>query len=203
MSGGPHLSPDVIIDVAEEQGSPEALRHAVACARCRQQVAETRAALALAAGVEVPEPSPLYWDHLAARISHATATAPAPAADGWFRGWRLWASAAAAAAALVLAVAVTSRPDGPAVQPVPGNLVVTAPGATETPDADARLASDVDDRTWALVTALSDELAGDELEMVALEPVTGTAERVLDELTLDEQGELVRLIEAELARRPL
>lgn len=204
MNGGSHLSPDVIIDVAEERGSPQALRHAAECARCRDQVAEVRTALTLAAGVDVPEPSPLYWDHLAARIGHAIATEPVPAAAGWFRGWRLWASAAAAAAAvLVLAVAVTTRQDGPGVRPLPAGPVVTTAGAGGAAGADVSLTSDLDDGTWALVTVLSEELDGDELEMVALEPVTGTAERVLDELSLDEQGELVRLLEAELARRPL
>jgi hypothetical protein len=205
MNGGLHLSPDVIIDVAEERGSPEARRHATECARCRAHVADVRAALTLAAGVDVPEPSPLYWDHLAARIGEAIATEPVPAAAGWFRGWRVWASAAAAAAAmLLLAVAVANRQDVPGVRPSPAGLVVTTVGAGETAArADVSLTSDLDDGTWALVTLLSEGLDGDELEMVALEPVTGTAERVLDELTLGEQGELVRLLEAELARRPL
>jgi anti-sigma-K factor RskA len=204
MNGGSHLSPDVIIDVAEERGSPQALRHAAECARCRDQVAEVRAALTLAAGVDVPEPSPLYWDHLAARIGDAIATEPVPAAAGWFRGWRLWASATVAAAAvLVLAVAVTSRLDDPGVRLLPAGPVVTTAGAGEAAGADVNLTSDLDDGTWALVTVLSAELDGDELEMVALEPVSGTAERVLDELSLDEQGELVRLLEEELARRPL
>ncbi len=204
MNRGAHLSPDVIIDVAEERGSPQALRHAAECARCRDQVAEVRTALTLAAGVDVPEPSPLYWGHLAARIGDAIAAEPVPAAAGWFRGWRLWASAAAmAAAVLVLAVAVTNRPDDPGVRPLPAGPVVTTAGAGEAAGAGVSLTSDLDDGTWALVTVLSEELDGEELEMVALEPVTGTAERVLDELSLDEQGELVRLLEAELARWPL
>lgn len=204
MNGGSHLSPDVIIDVAEERGSPQALRHAAECARCRDQVADVRAALTLAAGVDVPEPSPLYWDHLAARIGDAIATEPVPAAAGWFRGWRLWASVTAAAAAvLVLAVAVTTRQDDPVVRPWPADPAVTTAGAGEAAGAGVNLTSDLDDGTWALVTVLSAELDGDELEMVALEPVTGTAERVLDGLSLDEQGELVRLLEEELARRPL
>jgi hypothetical protein len=203
MIGGSHLTPDTIIDVAEGRGSPQVVRHATECARCREQVAEVRAALALTAAADVPEPSPLFWDHLAERIGEALATEPAPAQAGWLDGLRLWASVAAATAVVILAVAVANRWDTPAGQATGGDEAVATAGVGGSAPGDVELASDPDDGTWALVTALSEELAGDELEFASLEPAAGTAERVLDELTLDEQGELVRLLEAELARRPL
>lgn len=204
MIGGSHLGPDAVIDVAEERASPRAVRHVARCARCRAQVAEVRAALALSAGADVPEPSPWFWDHLAGRISQAIAIEPAPAAAGWRGGWRIWASAAAVAAAvLVLAVMIAGRAHGRAGNATGEMAAVTTVGAGDSVPGDTELASNLDDGTWALVTALSEGLAEDELEFAALEPVAGTAERVLDELSLEEQAELVRLLEAELARRPL
>lgn len=204
MIGAVHLAPDAVIDVAEERGSPRAVRHAAGCARCRAQVAEVRAALALTAGADVPEPSPLFWDHLAGRIGQAIATEPAPTAAGWRGAWRLWAYAAAVAAAvLVLAIVVANPAHGPAGNATGELAAVATAGAGDSVSGDVELSANADDGTWALVTALSEELAGDELEFAALEPVAGTAERVLDELSLEEQGELVRLLEAELARRPL
>ena len=62
-----HVSDERLIDVME--GSAAADRaHVDACAQCRARLAEAEAGLALAAGAEVPEPAPLYWESLRRQV---------------------------------------------------------------------------------------------------------------------------------------
>jgi hypothetical protein len=67
-----HLSPDERLALIESAGAPEH-PHLSACARCRAEVEEGRAALGDARLSEVPEPSPLFWEHLSARVSERMA----------------------------------------------------------------------------------------------------------------------------------
>ena len=77
-----HLSPDAVIDLVEGRGTPDAHRHAEQCEACRVLVDEARAAWALTSGADVPEPSPLFWEHLSRRVAEATAAEPAAGAHG-------------------------------------------------------------------------------------------------------------------------
>lgn len=199
MIGQMHLSPEAIVDSADGGGTNRARRHLDGCAHCRARLDDVRAAMALTASVDVPEPSPLFWDHLSARVGRAVADEPAAGGRGWWSSWGRWMSATTALALLILAIVVVrheSVPESGALVTPPGGAVSTA--FVAPPAA----IPEVDDGTWDLVTELSAELAGDAGESVALEPAPGMAERAIDELSLEEQGELVRLLEAELARRP-
>jgi len=104
-----HLNAADLIDLAEGARDESSVPHLAECARCRQQLLELREMMDAAAGAaDVPEPSPLFWDHLSRRVHLAVAEE-----SGGRRGrlgWRAWrrafvpASAMALAAVLVLGV---------------------------------------------------------------------------------------------------
>ena len=63
-----HVPEQRLLDVLEGRGQTDQA-HVEACAQCRARLSEARAGLALAAGAEVPEPSPLYWKSLRGQVS--------------------------------------------------------------------------------------------------------------------------------------
>ena len=81
--------------------------------------------------VDVPEPSPLFWDHLSARVREAV-TADAVPARPWFGvgRWSWGLAAVMSVAVLVIAVSVTLR--------TPPN-VVHAPAVAEPTGGDVRI----------------------------------------------------------------
>jgi hypothetical protein len=103
----PHLTPEELIDSRERQLPPARQAHADACAVCRAELAQLNELLLNVAAVDVPEPSPLFWDHLSARIRDRVAHEPPPASvrdnplsrlTDWLTGWGSaprWAFAAA------------------------------------------------------------------------------------------------------------
>src|SRR5262245_8728068 len=119
MTDMQHLSGDEFVDLVEGIVSDVDLPHLASCDRCRGQLADLRAALAMAAEkevVDVPEPSPLFWDHFSARVREAVANEPAPP-DGWWQ--RLWSwpgvlAPVSAVAAVVVVLAVVFKATAPA-----------------------------------------------------------------------------------------
>ncbi len=116
-----HLTPEELIDLADGARAEAGAPHLQSCEVCRHQVAALRKVLSTVAhapgspggpGVDVPEPSPLFWDHLSQRVRDAVAAEGTPAAQ--FAGrraalpgsWRAWATAGVAA---TLAIAIYVR----------------------------------------------------------------------------------------------
>ena len=107
----PHLTPEELIDSRERQLPPARQAHADSCAVCRAEIARLDEVLLDVAAVDVPEPSPLFWDHLSARIRDRVAHEPPPTAGrehplarltDWLMGWGSAPRWAFAAALLVL-----------------------------------------------------------------------------------------------------
>jgi anti-sigma-K factor RskA len=73
-----HLKAGELVDLVEGTRPESSAPHLAACAACRQQLADARAMMALATDVAVPEPSPLFWDHLSDRVRQAVAAEPEP-----------------------------------------------------------------------------------------------------------------------------
>ena len=68
-----HLTASRLIDLAEG-AAPEAFApHLQTCAACRQQLDALCTTMSAVAEVAAPEPSPLFWDHLSARVHEAVA----------------------------------------------------------------------------------------------------------------------------------
>ncbi len=123
-----HPGDERLIELAQGAGEAGARQHVASCAVCRTQVEELRATLHGLQGVDVPEPSPLYWEafrrQIARRIDEPTS---ASAAARW---WWL----PALAAALALFAFVVPRPwRGLAPSPPPSVAAVALPAWTPLP----------------------------------------------------------------------
>jgi hypothetical protein len=169
--------------------------HVADCPACRTDVETLGRVLARVRAVDVPEPSPLFWDHLAARVGDAIAREPAP---GPRRGW--WAPRLAWAAA---ALAITAGGAGYLARSRPAPTTATAAHGTPAgdPARQGRSASLADpasvaaDDGWALIAAVAGQAADDD----AFAPQVGQAELSISALTADERRALAGELAAELS----
>jgi hypothetical protein len=193
-----HLSPEELLDIAE--GAQPQPVHLASCDTCRQEIADLRALMGVVADVDVPEPSPLFWDHLSSRVKDAVAVEDPPRLTrvdrwGWVLNvwsWRLAAPIAAfAAAALVVAVFVAPRSRAPLRQAAPaevagagadtGPLVDTAANPSFNFVADLTIGMDMD-------TAIEAGLVSE-----------GSAEHAVAHLNEGELRELAKMLTEEIA----
>jgi hypothetical protein len=191
-----HLTPEELLDVAEGSRAGREFPHLQSCASCARQVADLRAAIGAAAGVSVPDPSPLFWDHMAARVretiageARAVAGRPARSSSGW---WRI---AAAAAAVIVLAVLF-----GPALRRAPAPATADAPPAAPVDLLRSDVVSAFDeDPALTLLADLTSEMDWEAAAEAGLVPAEGAVDRVVFALSAEERVELHRLLEEALA----
>jgi hypothetical protein len=184
-----HLTPEQMIDVAEGARPEIDIPHLASCEQCRRQVADLRDAMSASASADVPEPSPLFWDHFSARVTEAVASSKqkpwwivslAPAT--WSR-----AAVALVAAAVVIAAAVMVRSSHRA----------PAQSAVAQRHAEPTLA---DDPLLDLVADLGVDVDWESAAEVGLTTREGTADRAVTQLNEEERAELQRLLEQELKR---
>jgi len=149
-----------------------------------------------AATVDVPEPSPLFWDHFSARVHQAVEAErelPAPAFTwSWLRRPLVWAPAAAA---VLLAVAMVSRVGPPLESTPPAAPTAASAGATIEPFVIA------DDPSLSLVADLAADLDWDAFVQAGLTTHVGMDDDVVLQLTDGERRELGQLLRMELGQR--
>jgi hypothetical protein len=185
-----HLSEVELLDIAE--GTEAENPHLAACAMCTAQVNELRAMLSRAAEATVPEPSPLFWDHLSARVREGIEQEVAAPRTGWSRiAWR-FALPVAGLAALIVAAIISVREPAPVADAPTASAPVEA---LESPD----LATD--DSSLTLIADLAAELDWDGVAEAGLTSGAASAERLLLDLSDDERLELQRILEQELSRK--
>jgi len=175
-----HLSPEERIDALD--GTLQALRqsHVDACGSCQQELAALRRmadALAATPAGEVPEPSPLFWDHFQMRVGTAVDTAP------WWRGssraWLVLATAAAVLFAVWLSPLGTRMPED----------VVT--------DAEIEIATISDSVQWQFMSGVLGSLEQDAARAV-LAPSPGAVDAAFESLSASERETFARLLQTEL-----
>jgi hypothetical protein len=191
-----HLGQDQLLDVADGTRAAHEFPHVESCAVCARQLADLRSAIGALAEVRVPEPSPLFWAHLSARIRTAVAeddrSAKPSARAG--RAWWQWA-AAAALAGVVLVIIWPGPPHVSAPGGVSAPAVASfAPAAIE----DARPFDD--DPALALLADLSSGLDWDAALEAGLVPADGTVDSVVFAMSAEERVELHRLLREALAK---
>lgn len=191
-----HLSPDQLLDVAEGTRVEREFPHLESCAVCAGQLADVRSAIGAAAEVQVPEPSPLFWDHLSARIRAAVAEDDRTATPSTWAGRAWWQWTAAAAVLGIILVIIW-----------PGSPSVSAPGGASVPavtSLDPTTMEDVrafdDDPALALLADLSSGLDWDAALEAGLVPVDGTVDSVVFAMSAEERVELHRLLQEALAK---
>ena len=199
-----HLSNDERLAVAE--GQPDAGGHLEACPECRAAVDTLRETLALVREDAVPEPSPLFWEHLSRRVREAVAAEPA-SAPGWLGRVGRWRPLAAAGALGVVAVAAwlmwapaPTQPQPEAGPPMPaaagsaGGVQVVA-GAVSVEDVVAE-----DDSPWQLVVDLASDLDLETAPDAGLFILPGSTERAVGQLSEEERQAFAELLRQEIAR---
>lgn len=135
---------------------------------------------------DVPEPSPLFWNHLSARVRDAVAVEPIPR-SWWMMYWR---PAAVSFVTLgLLAIIVWSR--SAAVTPV-----ATVDSAAA---ANLELVADVEvSEMWRLIEIASPKVELDTARELGLMPTSYAADQAIEALSPAQREALVRLLRKEM-----
>lgn len=169
-----HLTPEEWIAAADGGLAASRQAHVAACPVCREEIARVGELLTRVAQADVPEPSPLFWDHFSSRVREATRQEPVRPPRSAVAAW---ASLLAAAATVVFAVWVVR-------QPLP-----------EVPRVDGQVpAADDGPADWSAVVALA-EGASDDVILDWDGRADGTG---IEDLTPAERAIFVRLLEQEM-----
>jgi len=198
MTDTHHLTAGEFVDLVEGATSEGDWPHLAACASCRRQLADLREMQEAASRIDVPEPSPLFWNHFSSRVREAVADEPVAGA-GWRRRFWSWPGMLAplsAVAAAVLVVAGVFNARGPV--PHAGATKQTS-GSSAASTLELLSDSGVDDdASWKFVADLTDSLDWDAAADASFAP-DGSAEHAVTHLSLSELQQLQRLLQEELS----
>jgi hypothetical protein len=178
-----HLSQNELVDAVEARLDAARLAHVDACSTCRRDVAEF-GALVRELGETVPEPSPLFWDHLSRRVRDATAHEPVLRGPWWRLGWQPVTAAGAMVAVAALAVALRTAP-------IRDTHVPDAAGVS-----DIASSGGTEDDAWAVMEQMAASLSKDDVHAVVATASELTP--TLGELSAKEREAFVDLLGAEL-----
>ncbi len=197
-----HLNAEELVDLAEGTRAESAAPHLRGCAQCRAQLDEMRAMISAVADVDVPEPSPLYWNHLSRRVQEAVAAERGQ--SGWNRSStfverlvraRSFQAGIVAFASLLLVVFATSRVRAPRVSGTAHQAAALSQPAGQ--DSLSDVAVDTDP-SLTLVATLTSTLDAEARAEAGLARV-GSAEHAVAHMNGAELRELHRLLQEEMA----
>jgi hypothetical protein len=199
-----HLSRSEIVDLAEEALPRARAVHVETCAACREQADAVRAALRDARAVEVPEPSPLFWQQFQARVRDSVARDLRPAWD-----WIDVGGAARLAAALVVLIVVgiavfaglTPGPRSTIVERVAPRADRSSPAVPGVEVADPTATSVVNPdeaEVWAVLAAAAADVRLEEAHAVGMHVYPGTIDYAVQRMSAAELNELGRLLQREM-----
>lgn len=193
-----HLAQDELVDWLDGGLPPDRTAHLDECVQCRDEARGLRLMLTEAEQIAVADPSPLFWDHLAARVNEAVATGDR-LPDGWTAWVRRRASLLTAAAACLIIGLALLRISG-SFTPRQGEVerLALASTSTATDSIAPEAAAVPPDEAWALVQMVADEVPLQEAQDAGLTAQPGSAERMALELSPREQAELALLLQHEL-----
>jgi len=190
-----HLSTEEFVDALDGVLPLARAEHLRTCAACRAEADGLAEVFSQAAEArEVVDRSPLFWEHLSARIRQDLATPVAH--TGRQLAWWPGSGWAAGLASLVLVLLVSQS----MFRGTP-NPPREAPAALRTVVAVADPADDLDsDQAWAVVRTVADDAADDAAQDAGIATRPDAAERMTLELSSREKSELAQLIAGELKR---
>ena len=117
-----HLTDRDLVDALDGRLPPAVAAHVRECATCRERIADFAETLVQARGADVPEPSPLFWDHLSR--AHSRGHRPTIRRRRARGGWPGPCGRRSAALALVVAIVIAGLVR-PAPQSHPEAVVAT------------------------------------------------------------------------------
>jgi hypothetical protein len=198
-----HLTPERLVDLAEDAEAERSTPHLAACESCRRALIELRATLADAADVHVPEPSPLFWDHLSARVRESVADQDGRGSVSWLDRWLkprvAWTALAAAAVAALVALVASRRP---IVQnPIPSTPLPIGESAQLPSLPPLEPLGAPDDPALDLMADYGTTLEWDDMRE-EMAPVShgGVSGEAVTTLNAGERQELQRLLEEEMSQ---
>jgi hypothetical protein len=198
-----HLRDDELVDFAEGTLDHARAAHVEVCDECRTKAEGVGTALREVSAVEMPEPSPLFWDHFSARVRHEVAH-ETPARAAW------WTRADVRAlmplvAVLAIMVAIGTAALLPRVRrPVStGGELASSHAAAETSVAavDVELPAPVDAKdaeVWDVLTAAASDMGVDEAHSAGITARPGAVDHAVTHLSQAELTELGRLLQSQL-----
>jgi hypothetical protein len=186
-----HLSDREFVDLIENVLPPARVTHVLDCAACRAEADAMRELLARASEADVPEPSPLFWEHFSSRVREGIEHAEIGRSPAWGLGWQ-WAVPVALMAIVAFGVWRWS-PRVHAPVPMHSEIATAIDAVSEPSDAD-------NDEAWAIVRTVADETSWDDVTDASVHQ--GSAEGAVAMLTPEERQELVRLLQMETRKRP-
>jgi hypothetical protein len=194
-----HLSREELIDSLEHTLPPAREAHVDTCHTCRAERTALQHVLGRVKAVDVPEPSPLFWQHFSDRVAAQIAQQPAPDVAGslWARWtWPRWAVAAA-----TMVVCVTLGWAG--LRDYRRTHFVDVPSVTRSAMTHASESAALDgaaEEDWNLVVSMAEDVSIDDADDAAMAVRPGAADRVMSDLSSEQRSELARLLTAEMAR---
>ena len=197
-----HLSDSEFVDLAEATLDARRAAHVDQCDACRAQGAMLRAALHDAAAADVPEPPPLFWNHMTARVREAIALeSPQAESPRHWRGMR-GLLPLAAAAALVVAVGAGAlllrdgRREDRSRAPQPSAAAMADAGSGEvTPVSDPDAAA-----AWEVLTTAVSDVEIEEAHAAGMTVHAAALDHAVLSLSAAELSELARLLQTEMKR---
>lgn len=136
---------------------------------------------------DVPEPSPLFWHHLSARVRDAVSAEPVPG-PWWMTYWRPVIAVAGTLA--VVAAVVLVQPER-SLAPV-GRSASAARVAAAT-QADVEVSE-----MWRMIEVASPAMALDSVQEAGLMPSAYATDQAIRSLTPSQREELARMLRKEL-----
>ena len=194
-----HLTSEQLVDLAEGVRPVSSVLHLQSCRACTGKLADLQAALSAAASINVPEPSPLFWDHFSARVHGAveaerTARTPDASAAGRWSWVRVSPLRVGVLAVVVVALLVGLHGTRPGL-PVPVSPRSTA--VAGDPLGDPTIITS--DPSLSLVGDLAADLDWDAASEAGLTTHVGVDNDAVTDLTDGERQVLNQLLKGELA----
>jgi hypothetical protein len=198
-----HLDDLELLAALDDSAVADPAGHLHTCRVCQEKLAALRDTHAMVAAVDVPEPSPMFWDHFSERVR--TGVRDVEPERTWWREQFFGLRLDVALGALVLCLAIGGfvwRMNTQAIPEGPSNGVATSAQhrAAEPAAVAAETITADDDAAWALVRSVADDLSLDDTMAAGLAAAPGSADVAALGLTAEERTELVRLLEAEMKR---
>lgn len=181
-----HLTPEQFVDALDRPLPADREAHLAVCPSCADELAEMRRVMVdVGVAGDVPEPSPLYWEHLSARVREAVDAVPEP--QPWWRArWRPVLAFAGVLGVVVIAAVLRPGPVAPTAAPANVDATATISASAES------------DAMWDMISTLASDVPVDQAIEAGLAPSSGTADAAIASLTDAQRRELMRLLKREM-----
>ncbi len=205
-----HLRETEFVDFTEGTLAPERRAHLEVCDACRAQAAGLAAVLREAAAVEMPDPSPLFWEHFSARVRDAVGHQPIERGPSWSTvAIRVLMPIAAAVAVVIGIVSATllprwlqGTPAGTASAPSEASAAIALPAPPPITGADLDTTNiDVKNAAvWDMLTDAAADMSIDDAHAAGMGMGPGSVDHAVQHMNQAELTELGRLLKTELKR---